>query len=361
MVKIINLNKKLVTKQDLLTKIDDVDIYRFYTGKEIVFGGMLSPLRPKEKNKSFGYFIGESGEVCFKDFVLGVGDCIKLVQLLFGYNYFEALSQIVVDFNLTDDFLYKENIVKSKVNKNDTIEFMDRNELIQKNNNFELKKKKRDWQLHDLVYWSTYGISLDTLKRYRVEPIEYIFINGSPIKTEKYAYCFIEKKDNTITYKIYQPFSEKYKWINNHDSSTWQGWDQLPKTGKQLIITKSLKDVMSINEMLGIPAVSLQAESTKPKEHIIEELKDRFEVIHLLYDNDYDKEKNWGQIFAQSLIDDYGFSNLIIPNKFKSKDFSDLVKNVNKASLEFFPDAENDLTLTKKVKTLWECNIYIPF
>lgn len=359
MVKPINLNRKHVTKDLLLKEIDPIDIYRYYSGKDISFKGMLSPLRPKEQNKSFGYFIGESGELCFKDFVLGAGDCIKFVQLMFGYTYFEALSQIVIDFDLTNIFEYKNNLKKTNFKKDKSIIFEDKKKLLD-SANFSLGKSKREWLIHDLIYWNTFGITLSTLKRYRVEPLKYVFINNTPIKTEKYAYCFIETKDKDETYKIYQPFSKEYKWINNHDSSVWQGWEQLPETGDKLIITKSLKDVMSIVDVLGIPAVSLQAESIKPKDHIIEELKSRFKNIYLLYDNDYDKDTNWGQEFAKVLINKYNFINLIIPDKFKSKDFSDLVKNIANIKLNLFPD-EEDLTLKQKIKTIWECNIYIPF
>jgi hypothetical protein len=93
-----------------------------------------------------------------------------------------------------------------------------------------------------------------------------------------------------------------------------------------LIITSSLKDVMSIRDTLGYNAVALQAETTKPKEHIINELKSRFKNIYLFYDNDYTKEKNWGQLYAQEICDTYGFNNICIPNQYDTKDFSDMIK-----------------------------------
>lgn len=84
---------------------------------------------------------------------------------------------------------------------------------------------------------------------------------------------------------------------------------------------------MSIANTLKIPTVSLQSESIKPKPKIVEELKNRFEYIYLLYDNDYDKEINWGRKFGQNLSDEYDFFQIEIPDNFKSKDFSDLVLN----------------------------------
>ena len=67
---------------------------------------------------------------------------------------------------------------------------------------------------------------------------------------------------------------------------------------------------MSIKSLLNIPSVSLQAEGTTPKPHIIEELKERFETIYVLYDNDYDKEQNWGQLFGNEIADRYNLINL---------------------------------------------------
>ena len=325
----INLNKKIVTKEGILQYIQDIDIYRFYSGSEIALtGGLHSPLRNDNK-PSFGYFQGESGEVCFKDFVLGAGDCIKFVMIMFGLTYFEALSKIVVDFNLTYHFIYKD-VEKTKRNY-DPDNYETRDKLLSKANNFVLGKKSRDFKLYDLKYWMQFGIDIDILKLYNVEPIEYIFINNTPILADKFAYCFKEFKDNKETYKIYQPFNKKYKWLNNHNDSVWQGWEQLPKKGYELIITKSLKDVMSIVNVLDIPAVSLQAESVLPKEQIIKELLDRFAKIYIWYDNDYDSPTNWGRQFGDKLQELFRTEfRYEIEDKYKSKDFSDLVKNFGK-------------------------------
>ena len=296
-------------------------------GKEVELrGGLHSPLR-EDPNPSFGFFIGDDNEVCFKDFVLGSGDFIKFVQIKFNIGFIEAMSKIIVDFNIQDNFAYKKfnNVVNNK-----SYDKQDRNNLIKTKHNIRLNKRTRKWELHDIKFWSNFGIGKETLNIYNVKPIDFIFINDKIIKADKYSYCFTEFKDGIETFKIYQPFSNMFKWLNNHDYSTWQGWNQLPQTGHQLIITKSLKDVMAITEVFGMPTISLQAESVEPKEHIINELKNRFTKIYLLYDNDFDKEQNWGQLFAKKLADKFDIENVFIPSIYESKDFSDLVKNYNK-------------------------------
>ena len=339
----IDLNKKIITKEGLLRKITDIDIYRHYIGKNVELGVKLKSFLRDEDDPSFGFFIGDSGEICFNDFLLGGGDCVKFVQLKFGLNFHEALSKIAIDLKLDHLFIVKKTFKTESSYNPDTFE--DRDKILSKANNFKLGKKSREWEARDLAYWLKFGIDHETLIKYNVEPISYIFINQKPILAEKFAYAFTEFKDNVETYKIYQPYSERYKWINNHNHSIWQGWNQLPGIGKTLIITKSLKDVMAITDVLNIPSVALQSESVKPKDKIIKELKDRFEIIHILYDNDYDKETNWGEKYSEALSKEFNLLFSQIPEEYKSKDFSDLVFNIGE----------------EKAKKLWEYSLCIPF
>jgi LysM repeat protein len=111
----INLNKQNVTKEALLKYITDYDIYkRYILNDDVIVGKNIhSPFR-NETNPSFGFFIGESGEICFHDFTLRLkGDCIKFVMILFDLTYYEALSKIAIDFDMGDDF-YIKNIEEFK-------------------------------------------------------------------------------------------------------------------------------------------------------------------------------------------------------------------------------------------------------
>lgn len=331
-MKIVNLNKQFITKEDILREIGEINVYKHYSKTDVKLNHVgISPLR-REKNPSFGYFV-RKGEILFNDFVLGGGDCVKFVMLMFNLTWFEALSKIAIDFQIDDGYIVKRNLKTESSLITKSFSFDDKASFLEHSNKLIIQIKSRKWRMSDFYYWNEYGIKHSTLEHYDVIPVEYIFLNGQPIKADKYAYAFRETKDNNVTYKIYQPFSEKYKWINNHNNSIWQGWTKLPKSGKDLVITKSLKDVMSITSLTGIPAISLQAESTKPKDHIIQELKDRFNYIFILYDNDYDSEINWGQQFSSQLSKKYGFIEYKIPTRFKCKDFSDLIKKygVNEA------------------------------
>ena len=78
----------------------------------------------------------------------------------------------------------------------------------------------------------------------------------------------------------------------------------------------------------GYHSIALQSEMQIPEEKLISELENRFTTIDILYDNDFDKVSNPGQTMAAKICDLYGFKNICIPDKFKSKDPSDLVDKV---------------------------------
>ena len=320
----LNKEKQLISKSEILKYFNELEIFQYYIDDEVMLGKLiLSPLR-RENKASFGFFVGEGNEICFNDFKLGKGDFIQFLRLRDGLTYFEALSKVANDFNLQDDYICKiypktDNKPKVRIIKDD---------MLSKYTGYYLGKKAREWQSHDVLFWKQFGIGKKTLEFFNVQPINYIFIGNNCFPADKYAYCFIEMKDGIETYKIYQPFSENYKWINNHNNSVWQGWTQLPKFGDSLIITKSLKDVMSLYEVAKLPAIAMQSENVLPKKHVFQQLKSRFKDIELLYDNDFDKDPNWGRVFADRFAKEFGLVDSFIPDKYKSKDFSDLVKHM---------------------------------
>ena len=78
----------------------------------------------------------------------------------------------------------------------------------------------------------------------------------------------------------------------------------------------------------GYHAIAMQSEMQIPDEKLISELKERFNTIEILYDNDFDKINNPGQTVAKKIRDLYGFKNICLPKQFESKDPSDLVNTV---------------------------------
>ena len=114
------------------------------------------------------------------------------------------------------------------------------------------------------------------------------------------------------------PTKRKYRFLSNWHSTLIQGSKQLPKSGDVLVITKSLKDVMSLYEF-GITAVAPNSENLFLTDAQYDKLRLRFNSIYLLYDRDLPGVKSANKIRKKHK----DLKVLLVP---KVKDFTDYVK-----------------------------------
>lgn len=306
--------------KDLSERIGQENILSYYLGITKLPCLINSPLR-KDDKPSFGFKYHSDGNITYYDFSTKEGgSLLTFLKQYFNASYTEVINKVGTDLLITS----LPSDIKLKINRKIGKVTLD--------SEVDIKVKIRNFKPYDIEYWSSYGISKEWLNFGKIYPISHFFVNKNnqnyTIPADKYAYVYIENKDNKLSLKIYQPYS-LYKWINTHNSSVWDLWEQLPPTGDKLIITSSRKDALCIWSNTGVPATSLQAESYLPKPQVIEELKRRFKTIYVLYDNDFTKQQNWGNLFGQKLAMTYGLKQIEIPRELNSKDSSDLYKNYN--------------------------------
>jgi hypothetical protein len=316
--KSINLNSFIfnerVTKEDVLSRVSQEEIYQFYSGEPVECNTRLhSPLR-QDDVPSFAYYYHKHkpDTLMFYDFATkDNGDCIVFVMTMFRLNYQEVLFKIAYDFKLSDVVVTAERrrIISSK--------------KVQQKAPVEIGIKRRNWSKVDANFWKPFGIKKETLELYNVSPISHMFFNDKPVKADTCAYAYMEYKDEKVSYKIYQPYSKRYKWINNANYTVHQGYRQLPNLGELLIITKSLKDVMSLRDVMGIPSVGLQSESVMMKPAVMEEYKFRFDKVICLFDND-----KAGKKLSVDFTFEYDIPHVFVPELEGVTDFSDLVKKL---------------------------------
>jgi len=265
------MNEQKLTKKLLLSYVSDYEIFKRYFRKDFLLGVMyVSPLRNEER-PSFNIFRHYNGTLLYKDFAGGSGDCFRYVANLKKIKVSEALELIANDFT-----------VKFKDEK---YERSPEQGIIGTREKTMIDIRTQPFDLKDVMYWSQYGITGETLKKFNVKPLSQFRINNSKWFLNNsniliYAYIF----ENST--KIYKPLDTSgYKWISNCNSQILQGWKQLPKVGHNIVITKSLKDVMVLYEY-GIPAVAPHGETINIESKVIDELKKRFNNVWVLYDTD---------------------------------------------------------------------------
>lgn len=293
-----------MTREDILSRATELDIYEAYLGKIKVGQIYNSPLR-KDENPSFGLFYSKrTGQLLFKD--LATGDCgnvFKFVGMYTGLKSTAINKDIIAKLNLTNNTCFVSS--KPKI----------------KSHECEISVVRQPFSDKDLAYWLQFGITHDTLIKYNVSPITYYLNNG----IVKWKY----EEDNPIYaykvynhFKIYRPLSKtkKDKWRNSLTIDDIQGYKQLPKSGEVCIITKSLKDVMCLYEM-GIPAISPSCETTFISDIALERILKRFKRVYICFDRDPTGVRN---MRLQSLKT--RLRGILVHKRFKAKDISDAVK-----------------------------------
>jgi len=303
----------------ILGKITEYDIFMYYcpTFKEL--GKKFSSDLRDDRSPTV-YITPYNGKLLYKDFgnAEHVFDCFNYVKYKYNCSFIDALRIIDCDFNLglcsnISGKQFTMGIMGYRQNKVPT--FTKEAAIIQ--------KKSRLWNKEDAKFWSKYLVSKKILTKFAVEPISHFWVNSNRFTCKSITYAFKFKN----RYKIHSPYEDKNKWLSNTNKNDVQGYNQLPDKGERLIITSSLKDVMCLHAA-GYNAIAMQSEMQIPSEKLISELNTRFNKIEILYDNDFTKETNPGQLMAKKICDLYGFRNICLPKGFESKDPSDLVSRV---------------------------------
>ena len=309
----IGVGNSSVCLEDILKRVSEADILFHYFNITEIPCVINSPLR-EDKTPSFGFYTSNGKKIHWVDYATNDrGGTFDLLMKVWNCTYLECLVRI-----------YNELIKQSTVSIKTT--FYNIHTTHKYNTRVQLQCKVREWKAYDLAYWESYGVSLPWLKWAEVYPISHKIVIKNGIKhlfgAAKYAYAFVEHKENNTTIKIYQPFIKQYKWSNGHNGSVISLWSKIPKTGDRVIICSSLKDALCISCQLHIPTLSVQGEGYDMSTSAIENLKSRYKRIYVSFDTDTP-----GILNTKRLAERTGFIP-IIPDLGNSKDYSDFYKSL---------------------------------
>lgn len=194
------------------------------------------------------------------------------------------------------------NVLKQVIKSGHVIETITKDWIVNEGQDLEVKYSYKITGYETPIgravsdYFDTWGISIETLKKYRIEPlIEAENINSKydyvrRFTKESFAFAHIIGDSQTIKAKCPNSKNKigKYFYIQNSGNYCF-GYNQLPKTGKYLIIAAGEKDTLLINEHFeeyDISAICFASESANIDVKFLEQLKLRFEKIYTCFDND---------------------------------------------------------------------------
>jgi DNA primase len=293
-----------------INKVDDVVIYSHFLKEEVSIGTkILSPFTD-EKTPSFSFF-RNGNKVLFKCFSTGIGGgTVSFVSALLDIPYDEAVRVI-----------YSEIYCNTRYN----VDLIKKKQTNYQKQEAKIEVVLKDFTSQGLEYWKSFGISVETLEKYDVKQCLEVWLNDKiwHNKNDK-ELCFRYRIGSK--YKIYKPTTEvkKKKWVSNTKLDNIQGFKELDYSKNDLlIITSSLKDVMILNEVLGINAIAFSSESQIIKQSAVEYFNNKFKRVLIFYDSD-----KQGISYAKKQSLETGWDYIYIPELYDSKDPSDLYKEV---------------------------------
>lgn len=308
--------KPKITKELILSRFSEEQLMEYYLHVPVKKGLFRSPLR-KDRRPTCSFYRNGSNTLIFKDFATGQHlNIFGVVQEMFHCDYFEALRIIANDMGIVRDKSLQKN--SGKINEHPV--------RMQDKEMSKIQVEVQDFTDLELKWWGKYGITLETLKRFNVYSCKHVFLNGQLVaKSQQHCpiFGYYGKKYQGIElWRCYFPKRISFRFITNWPSKKIQGYDQLPKSGKLLVITKSMKDCLCLYSC-GITACAPNSENLFISDAVLEELKSRFENIVVFYDNDRPGLYNMAKIRREhpELVFVY------IPKEYGSKDISDFYKD----------------------------------
>lgn len=293
-------------------------IMSFYFNDNVVMGKKYTNPFRDDDYPSCTFWWSKSGDLFFVDYATEKVHYspIDIACMRTGYTFPDILYKIESDFHIKQ--LNLEDREKLAL---ETKEF--KHPEIKPAN---IKVKLTRFKKADLDYWAQFGIDENVLKYYDVRKVEKAWIG------EQFWYlnndhdpCYRYKEKEK--FKLYRPLGDKkLKFRSNFFGGLLEGYTQLPHRGKDLIITKGLKDVMTF-QAIGVNAVAVRSENTPVSENAYNLLKDRFENIYIWFDADEPGIKG-----AKKLGSIYGIPTIHHEAKL-GKDPSEIVKTHGKQKL----------------------------
>ena len=285
----------------------------YYIGVRADYGGRFrSPFR-KDVNPTCTYNFF-SGRPRFRDWSESESlDCFDVVMRHYSCTYRTALEKIAFDFGLSGTEPDVQKI---------TLAMERRKKAFHSGERAEIAVTVRPYRNRDLEYFSQYAIDDHCLARFGVHSIDKLWVNDKEIywgsKDDPAVGYFFGEKNGRALWKIYFYTRETHRFLCN--TTRMQGFLQLPSRGDLLVITKSLKDVMVLSNLM-IPAVAPQGETQRIIPPVLGNLRERFTDIYSFYDFDLA-----GVRAANRMWKEDGIPYVFLTPEYGAKDVSDLVK-----------------------------------
>lgn len=151
-----------------------------------------------------------------------------------------------------------------------------------------IRYERKPYNKLSVLHWSQFLIRPEHLLEDNVFSTNRFTVKkpGKKLKVVNvYKHCYAIDFIHHV--KLYQPYSDRYKWITNCDENDIGNIDNLPETGDELIIEKAYKDHRVLRNLgFSLNVIWFMNEGCVPDLYILKNLTERFRLITIFFDSD---------------------------------------------------------------------------
>lgn len=228
-----------ITKELILSKVDEYDIMRFYIGSNLKLNVAMNSVLRRDNTPSFSVRMSKNGHLYYTDYATEeYGDAINLVEKMYGLSYNKALQKIAADMGIVSANEEYKKIMSEYIKP---VMDVKRHALLQCTT-----KRFNNRELND--YWGRYKvIGQEKLRKHDVYSLKEVFLNRKKVPIGKNEMVFGYWYTNG--WKVMFPErAHEHKWLSNIPLDTPGGLQNLNKDHNTLIV-KSKKCFMVMEDV----------------------------------------------------------------------------------------------------------------
>jgi hypothetical protein len=198
----------------------------------------INPFRSRDKNAGCKFYKTQD-RIYFVDFANPVKthlSCMDIVQAYYNCDYFTAIYNINIDFNLNLFYKFEQGYTYQSIKKPKIVY----QSTFKKENHVNIVVSVKEFDQEGLTFWNNFGYTIKDLEKFKIKQFSRVIYNNTLISNNELAFGYYDKEG---LFKVYHPHRtvDNYKFISIR--RVLEGIDLIDYDKNSLIITKSYKDV----------------------------------------------------------------------------------------------------------------------
>jgi hypothetical protein len=199
---------KTATLYDFIT---EEEIFQKYLYPVDYSKKFINPFRSRDKNAGCKFYKTQD-RIYFVDFANPVKthlSCMDIVQAYYNCDYFTAIYNINIDFNLNLFYKFEQGYTYQSIKKPKIVY----QSTFKKEKQVNIVVSVKEFDQEGLTFWNNFGYTVKDLEKFKIKQFSRVIYNNTLISNNELAFGYYDKEG---LFKVYHPHRtvDNYKFIS---------------------------------------------------------------------------------------------------------------------------------------------------